>query len=467
LSAVTEPTTNKENRHLVRETFTTSRLLDFFSKKELTAQIGHGPDDWPLVAVKELVDNAIDACEDARIPPKIHVEITEAGITVTDNGPGIPVDTITGVLDFTVRVSSREAYISPCRGAQGNALKTLIAMPFVLSNRQSGTVEIETGGILHRLITTVDRIAQKPVLKHHQEPRIVKNGTTVTIFSMLNDGDDEGRFLQLLQGFAFTNPHLHLTACIFGTDHAWPATAPDWQKWFPSDLAPAHWYGPEQFERLIAAYLAKHKDLTVREFLLLFRGLSSTAKQKKVLEETGMARQNLSALVSGNAFDRQRVTALVEAMKRHSKNVKPEALGFIGKNHLESRMTELNAEMKTFQYDRQKGETDDGIPWTIETAFAWAPSRKNEGRTIITGVNWSPGIVNPFRELGRIGHGLDATLQDLRVGIHEPVVIFAHMACARVQYTDRGKSAVLMTGSKIAPQNDDDTEEDFEKTEDF
>jgi DNA topoisomerase VI subunit B len=433
--------------NFTRETFTTSRLLDFFSKKELTAQIGHGPDDWPLVIVKELVDNAIDACEDARITPKVHVEITEAGITVTDNGPGIPVDTITGVLDFAIRVSSREAYISPCRGAQGNALKTLIAMPFVLSDDQKGTIEIETGGILHRIITTVDRIAQEPVLKHHQEPRIVKNGTTVTIFSMLNDGGDEGRFLQILKGFAFTNPHLHLTACIFGTDHAWPATDPDWQKWFPSDPAPAYWYGTEQLERLIAAYLAKQKDLTVREFLVLFRGLTGTAKQKTVLEETGMARQNLSGFVSGGAFDRKRTTALLEAMQRHSKNVKPDALGFIGKDHLESRMTELGAEMETFQYDRQKGETD-GIPWTIETAFAWVPSRESEGRTIVTGVNWSPGIVNPFRELGKIGYGLDAALHDLRVSRSEPVIVFAHMACARVQYTDRGKSAVLMTGEK-------------------
>ena len=36
------------------------------------------------------------------------------------------------LLDYTVRVSSREAYVSPTRGAQGNALKTIVAMPFVL-----------------------------------------------------------------------------------------------------------------------------------------------------------------------------------------------------------------------------------------------------------------------------------------------------------------------------------------------
>ena len=45
----------------LRTTFSTSRLLEFCSRKELVAQTGHEPDDWPLVIVKELVDNALDA----------------------------------------------------------------------------------------------------------------------------------------------------------------------------------------------------------------------------------------------------------------------------------------------------------------------------------------------------------------------------------------------------------------------
>ena len=37
---------------LQRETFRTSRLLEFCSVKELTAQTGHHPVDWPLVILK-------------------------------------------------------------------------------------------------------------------------------------------------------------------------------------------------------------------------------------------------------------------------------------------------------------------------------------------------------------------------------------------------------------------------------
>src|SRR5579884_559305 len=105
------PTKNRPT--LARTTFTTSRLLDFFSDKELTAQIGHPKSHWPLAVLVELTGNAIDACEDVAIAPVVTVKVDKSGITVQDNGPGLPAETVTGILDFSVRVSSREHYVSP------------------------------------------------------------------------------------------------------------------------------------------------------------------------------------------------------------------------------------------------------------------------------------------------------------------------------------------------------------------
>lgn len=69
------------------------------------------------------------------------------------------------------------------------------------------------------------------------------------------------------------------------------------------------------------------------------------------------------------------------------------------------------------------------------------PSRK-----VITGVNWSPGINNPFRQLGHGGTGLDGILSDVRANTSQPVIAVLHMACPRVAYTDRGKSAIVVDG---------------------
>jgi DNA topoisomerase VI subunit B len=221
-------------------------MLDFCSAKELVAQTGHEPGDWPLVIVKELVDNALDACEEARTAPKIAVSVDESGITVSDNGPGLPSDVVGDILDFNVRVSSREAYISPSRGAQGNAVKTLVAMPFVLGG-ETRTVEINACGVRHEIVFAVDAIRQQPVIQHRRSDGLVHSGTRVTVrwpagaSSLLTAA--RVRFVHLADDYAWLNPHVAITVSWFGK----PAVAQrrmgeGWQKWRPSDPTAPHWY---------------------------------------------------------------------------------------------------------------------------------------------------------------------------------------------------------------------------------
>ena len=54
----------KPQPKLTRVAFRVSRLMEFCTKRELQNQTGHSWQEWPLVALKELVDNALDACEE-------------------------------------------------------------------------------------------------------------------------------------------------------------------------------------------------------------------------------------------------------------------------------------------------------------------------------------------------------------------------------------------------------------------
>ena len=171
--------TKPDNTTLERRHFSTSRLLDFLSRKELIAQTGHQVREWPLVCLKELMDNALDACEEAGIAPQISIEVDDTTLSVSDNGPGIPVSVIESILDFAIRVSSREAYVSPSRGAQGNALKTLVAMPFVLTG--GGSVFVESLGVRPEIKIAVDRIRQVPKIEHVQTKSYVTIGTKIVI----------------------------------------------------------------------------------------------------------------------------------------------------------------------------------------------------------------------------------------------------------------------------------------------
>lgn len=441
---------------LNRTTFRQSRLLDFCSDKELVAQTGHQQDDWPLVAIKELIDNAADACEDAGIAPEIIVTVDDTGITVVDNGPGIPESVIEGVLDFSIRVSSREAYVSPTRGAQGNALKTIVVMPFVMDGTQ-GRVDIEAHGVRHEITLRVDRIRQTPVSDHVRMKSDVKKGTRVRIHwpdsARSNLDHAKPRFLQIATDYTIVNPHLSLSVDWRGEKQQYAATDPAWSKWKPSDPTSPHWYRHDHLERLIAGYIAHDADVgraprTVREFVSEFRGLSGSAKQKLVLETSGFARTTLADLATAGEIDKPAIVKLLAAMRENSKPVKPMALGIIGETHLRSRFNSIDCAMETFSYRKTCGVTD-ALPWAIEVAFAAyteaiKQTRVPRRRRLVTGVNWSPGIINPFRELGAVGESLDSLLSEQRAGADEPVMMVLHLACPRVEYLDRGKSSIVI-----------------------
>jgi len=449
MSALAEPKKEK----LERTTFRTSRLLDFCSEKELVAQTGHQSHEWPLVVFKELVDNALDACEEAGTAPEISITVDEAGIAVADNGPGMPYETIEGVLDFAVRTSSREAYAAPDRGAQGNALKTIVAMPLVLAGDR-GRVEIQSHGQKHVIELAVDPIDQKPIIDVASVASDVRNGTIVTVCwpsvctDILNAAGH--RFLQLVRDYVFLNPHLNLSFNGFGVEAETRTGDPDWCKWRPCDPTSVHWYDVARFERLLAAYIShdrdRGRDRSVREFVAEFRGLTATAKQKRVIGQAGLTRTPLSGLANCRGLQRKLTTKLLEAMKAHSRPVKPAALGVIGRDHLAGRFAEMGADMDTFGYSKTYVEGDDDqAPAVVEVAFAETDAGD---RSLIAGVNWSVGISNPFRglESGRYcGDGLDSILTRQCADEDASVAVFVHVACPVVEYRDRGKSSIAVT----------------------
>src|SRR4051812_42932985 len=107
----TKPKANKKRAlsdepTLKRTTFKTNRELDFLSEKELVYQTGHAVNDWPLVILKELIDNSLDACEESNVSPAIAVIADETGISVGDNGPGLPEATVKAAMDFQIRASA-------------------------------------------------------------------------------------------------------------------------------------------------------------------------------------------------------------------------------------------------------------------------------------------------------------------------------------------------------------------------
>jgi DNA topoisomerase VI subunit B len=185
--AATAPT--KVGNSLSRTTFATSRLADFASKEELTRQIGHTTEWWSVVVLKELVDNALDACESAGVAPVIDVAVDDDGIRVSDNGYGIAPETVAQILDYAFKTSSNAAYVSPTRGQQGNALQTLLAMQHARTG-QPGVTIIESRGVLHRIAFDIDPISREPRLDHQRVNVAAEPGTRITVSAFTTNPAD-------------------------------------------------------------------------------------------------------------------------------------------------------------------------------------------------------------------------------------------------------------------------------------
>jgi DNA topoisomerase VI subunit B len=450
--------------------------MEFCTRRELVNQTGHNVYEWPLVVLKELVDNALDACEEAEIAPVISISVRDNSIIITDNGPGIPAKTIDGILDYSIRVSSREAYVSPTRGAQGNALKTILPMAYVLNEHHgegaSGKTIIEANGVAHHITFSVEHIKQEPKIEHTTKRSTVTRGTRIKVelprfeygdgYEDIIEYGKEG-FLRLAESYSWLNPHLSLRAVWNGERKIdIKALNAAWQKWLPSWPTSAHWYDQSRFRRYMAAHIAHRGDVTVREFISEFRGMTGTAKQKQILAETGASHVSLHSFFGIHKANTKNIAKLLASLKKQTKPIQPADLGVIGKKHLYALMERAGGDPKTFTYNRSVGETG-GIPRVVEFGFGihregLSNAGREPRRKVITGVNWSPGIKHPFRQLGRGGQGLDGILSEVRANTAQPVIAVLHLACPRVAYTDRGKSAIVVEGDDVT--EGDNTEDD-------
>jgi hypothetical protein len=476
LQIVAKPTPGK----LTRVVFKVSRLMEFCSERELQSQTGHSVWEWPLVVVKELIDNALDAAEEAEVAPEIAVCIGDDFVTVQDNAGGFDAATIASVLDYTVRVSSREAYVSPTRGAQGNALKTILAMGYVLDHKigrgadSAGVTVIESRGVRHRIEFRVDHINNEPKIVHTTTASEIVVGTKFTIqwpaapkLHLLANTDWQrrgDRLRELVAAYVWFNPHLMLSG-----DHGRrrfinaKATNPNWEKWRPSNPTSAHWYDEARLRRYLAAHVARDRDLgqrrTAREFIAEFRGLSGTAIQRRILTEVGCSHQSLAQFFGVERVNSAGVAKLLAAMQRHSKPVAPKHLGVIGEAHFKERFLAAGGNIDTFKYQCRQGVASDNIPYVVEFAFGLHQSGLSPGgeaadRQFVTGANWSAAISNPFRSFGSTGEGLETTLEKVRANASQPVICALHLASARLQFADRGKSSIILTDDAKQPADD-------------
>lgn len=204
--ATAEQMAMKQRDISISEFFTKNRhLLGFDS-----------PSKALLTAVKEAVDNSLDACEEAGILPDIVVEIREAAadryvMAVEDNGPGIvkaQIPKIFGKLLY----GSKFHRLKQSRGQQGIGISAA-AMYGQLTTGKPIVVTSKTGKgrLAHHFEIQIDTRKNAPVVIDDKQLELEKDHGTRVEIEMEADYRNGKRWLtRYLEQTALANPHCRL-----------------------------------------------------------------------------------------------------------------------------------------------------------------------------------------------------------------------------------------------------------------
>jgi DNA topoisomerase VI subunit B len=443
-----------------RTTFETPRSSEYFEEGNLRALIGHEKPLWPLVLIKELIDNAVDECESAEVAPKIAVTVEPDSFTVADNGSGLSPDTITRSLNYDTRISDKKWYIGPSRGQLGSALKTLWPACYVATG-QRGVVEITACGVHHTITAYGGGIKS-----HDQKPATVKKGTFIRVHwpqiacELTYDGRQTfyrgnasypGRMdevvVDVVRDFAAGNPHATFSVTAHGTTNTFSATETEWRKWRTCDRGSVHWYSVEDGKNLLAAHHREqqrldelgvsHRQITLRDVLADFDGLRGTVVRKRVLEQAGLSGMTLDDIFEGDdGFVTAVTKSLLYAARANTRVVQPKRLGLICSEHMGKTLAAYGAS-GDFVHRYAEGFDGDGLPYLIEAAFG---VRKERSRKMVFALNNSIIFQVPTEHLF-------FTLNTCRVERDDPVVLLIACTCPKFNFTSQGKNSLVMTSA--------------------
>jgi DNA topoisomerase VI subunit B len=456
---------------LQRTTFEISRAAEYFDARQLSALVGVSQDEFASVCLKELVDNSLDACEMAGGSPVVGVKVEREDdlirLSVSDNGPGIPAEVVRKVLDYNIRVSDKAAYRSPTRGAQGNALKTVIGIPYALGSREPLVVEAQ--GASHRIKPWVDPAGTVHFDYASAEMLLEAGGTTVSLEMPSGRMVDEDNYLaqdfdplHWVRSFAAFNPHATVSyqgktdgsedAEIYKSTYEGP-----FKKYVPSQPTSPHWYSAESLKVLVFSHIAHARkggrDLPLGEFVRQFQGLTSSAKARAVVGQMGEGFTHLSSFADNEG----KVAELLTAMQAATKEPKASALGFVGKAHFEAFFKRVYGSVIEHKYIRKSGTLPSCLPFTFEFALATL----DEPGHLYCGINFSPSFGDPlegttlagpeFRARGIQGflsqaYALPST-ESAWYRTPASVAVAAHIITPAPLFLDRGKTRLDMEGA--------------------
>ncbi len=420
-------------------------IAEFFEKNRHLLGFDN-PRKALLTTIKEAVDNALDACEDAKVLPDISVEVIDMGedrfrVIVEDNGPGIVKNQIPKIF-AKLLYGSKFHTLKQQRGQQGIGISAAVLYAQLTTGRPAKIIS-RTGKDkeAHYYELHIDTHRNKPaIIKEETRLWEKDHGTKIEL-------DLEASYLkgnqsidEYLKETAIVNPHLEL---IYMSPKAEQIIFPRVSQQLPretKEIKP-HPYGLEL--GMLIKLLKDTESRTLQAFLTtdLSRVGAGTAKQ--ICEHA-----LIPPKTNPKRMTMQDAEKLIKAFKK-TKIMAPssDCISPIGEEMLlKGIKKEINAEFYTSI--TRPPSVYRGNPFQIEVALAYGGDQPADtSANLIRYANRVPLLyqqgscasTKAITSTSWRAYGLQQSNGSLPVG---PVTILVHIASVWVPFTSESKEAI-------------------------
>lgn len=406
-----------------------------------------------LTIVREGVDNALDATEEARILPDIYVKVEEVGrekykVVIKDNGPGIVKKQIPRIFG-SLLYGSKFHKLKQQRGQQGIGVSGAVLYSQLTSGESTKVISSTGDGKTHKYELKIDVKANQPkILKEEvAEDKDKKwHGVQITFVAEGLYREHKQSVMEYIKQVAISNPYANI---VFDTPNGRVEfgrgieTLPE----EPKSIKP-HLYGVEV--GILTRMLHETKARTLLTFLTSEFTRVGRLSAMEIIKKAGIVRKNPQTdkeepdpNISPKKVDHNMRVALVEAIREVKLSRPPtDCLSPLGSEAVEAGLKkELNPEFVATL--SRPPEVYRGWPFQVEVGIAFGGSITEA--TLMRFANRVPllyqagdcAITKAVSQVDWRRYGL--------AGDRMPegsVTLFVHFASVWVPFTSESKEAI-------------------------
>ncbi len=399
-----------------------------------------------MTTIKEAVDNALDACEEAKVLPEISVEIIDMTndryrVIIEDNGPGI-VKKQLGKIFGKLLYGSKFHKLQMNRGQQGIGISACVLYAQLTTGRPAKIISrIDKSEPANYVELTLDTKTNNPIiLKESVVEWNKNNGTRIEL-------DLEGSYQkgvqsidQYLKQTAIVNPHATI---IYTNPKAEQIIFPRVTEVLPFKAEPIkpHPYGVEL--GILIEMLQKTEFKTLQQFLINEFSRVGNNTAKEICENSKLLPATKSVDMS-----REMAEKLMDGIKK-TKIIAPssDCIAPIGEELLEKGLRkEINAEF--YCATTRPASVYRGFPFIVEAALAYGGDQPAEEP--VTTLRFANRVPLLFQQgacastksiisTAWKSYGLQQSNGAIPVG---PCTVLIHIASVWVPFTSESKEAI-------------------------